>query len=84
MSVFASFWFCAIVGHLKMSNNGLNSLICNLYYIIGTLEGHACGLECIANPNLEALKESLANCASVLEQIANGIRLHECESVSEL
>ncbi len=51
-----------------------------MYYVIGTLQGHAVGIESIQHPNLEALAQSLYSCAECLEIIAAEFA-KECNNV---
>ena len=53
----------------------IDFIICNLFHIIGTLQGYACGLEFSGYPGHENLIEGLKESANVLEGVATDIRL---------
>lgn len=54
--------------------------ICDMYHIIGLLQGYAMAVETIPEPNLESLAEGLHTCAECLELIAKDLS-KECNNV---
>lgn len=54
----------------KQTPHRIRNSYFDLYYVIGTLQGYACGLEVKGNPDLTSVVTGLRDCAKSLEKIA--------------
>jgi hypothetical protein len=54
--------------------NKYNSVISQLCYMSGKLDGYGDGLECVSSPNIKSLCDDLRACAATLREIVESIK----------
>lgn len=63
----------AFAAEARRTNRVLDTY-CDLYNVIGLLQGYACVLELKGNPELTVMIDGLKQCSGILEQVAATFR----------